>query len=124
MSADGEAVTRAYLASVLAARVVTEIPADLTTAIDTDGLVLVRGYGGGELVTLARPVIETQAFHIGRDAARALAGDVHEQMRRHFRGWFAAGKVSTVRTVLTPAWQPYDNTNVRRYVARYSVYVR
>lgn len=118
-----EPVTATWLTGRFpAARVVTETPADLSN-VGTQPIILVVGLPGGQHLVLGRPMVDVECYGATRDAARTLAGQVHNALLFEMRGLIANGVVTTVKTTGTPAWRPYSNTNVRRFGATYQVYL-
>lgn len=110
------------------ARVVSELPADLLGSVP---LIRVQATAGSDVVpTLDAAIVDIEAFAVGRDATRLLAEQVRWAMRLVLPGSTVAGAeyaskafVATVEASV-PHWAPYDDTDVRRFVAMYHLTIR
>ena len=119
--ADAETLVRGWLATQFpGVRVVTEVPANLADVVP---LIQVSRFGGSDdtIVTDAAN-IDVDTFGATRDEARSLGGQVRSALRLHLPGYAAGGgAVQSVTTISAPRWVPYDNTNLRRFVASYRI---
>lgn len=116
-----ESVIRNWLdARFPAARVVTETPDNLADVLPC---IVVGGFGGGDdVITIDETNIDIQYFAATRTLARDGAEEVRGAMRFELPGQSTDGVfVLAVDTMSKPSWAPYDNTNVRRFIATYHV---
>jgi hypothetical protein len=115
--AEAEAVLVAALnAGGPAARYVTELPASLSG--DTVRVTKVSGTDGGKFSAYEDAVVDFDCFAATRAEARTLAYAVRDYLRNTLRGETvgSAAFIVAVRSVNGPAWLPYDNTAVRRFI--------
>ena len=112
-------------------RVVTELPASL--ADETPVIQVTRFGGADDLYVLDAANIDIDVFdgpHDGltaRENSRALAERVRSALRFNLPGYIPEGGgalVATVSTISAPRWVPYDNTELRRFVASYRITIR
>lgn len=116
-----ETFVRTWLAAQFPApiRVVTELPADLG-AVQT--IQVTRFGGSDDFLTLDAANIDVDTFAATRDASRTLAEQVRTALRLHLPGYATGGAgVQSVSTISAPRSVPYDNTNLRRFVASYRI---
>jgi hypothetical protein len=100
-------------------RVVTELPADLAA---TQVIQVTRFGGSDDFITLDAANVDIDVFAATRDASRTLAEQVRTAVRLHLPGYATGGAaVQSVTTISAPRWVPYDNTNLRRFVASYRI---
>lgn len=121
--AEAESVLVAALnAGGPAARYVTELPADLTG--DTVRVTKVSGTDDGQFSVYEDAVMDFDCFAPTRARARTLAYAVRDYLRNTLPGETVDAKafIVAVRSVNGPAWLPYDNTAVRRFI--YTAQVR
>jgi hypothetical protein len=131
-----ESVLRTWLAGHFAGvRVVTELPAALETVLP---LIEVERIGGvsDAPAPLDRPRMDIWCYATGtaagvvpaisaRHAARDLAEQVRSALLYDLPGKSAAGGfVATVTEQQAPVWRPFDNTDVRRFQATYTLAIR
>jgi hypothetical protein len=125
MYVDIEPALVGWIPTVLTARAVTELPADLAGAITAhSGVVRVVRVGGPAPVpSLDIATVEIECFAATRAAARTLAYQLRDALRYQLPGhvFIAGGSVSRVQTVSGPAWRPYDDISVRRVGALYQI---
>lgn len=98
-----------------AARLCTELPANLADAVP---LLQVVGIGGtGEAYNFDSPRADIDAFGLTRTLARELALGVHEAVLNELPGVTINGTTAlSASSFMYPTWAPYENTNVRRFV--------
>ena len=116
-----ENLIRDWLAAVFpAARVVTELPANLADVLP---VIQVARFGGSDdFLTLDSANVDIDTFGVSRDAARSLSEQVRSAVRLHLPGYSAnGGAVQSVTTISAPRWVPYDNTSLRRFTAAYRI---
>ena len=121
--AEAEAVLVAALnAGGPAARYVTELPATLSG--DTVRVTKVSGTDDGRFSVYEDAVVDFDCFAATRSTARTLAYAVRDYLRNTLPGETvgSAAFIVAVRSVNGPAWLPYDNTAVRRFI--YTAQVR
>ena len=119
--ASAESLVRDWLATQFnPTRVVTELPANLGDALP---LIQVTRFGGSDdVLTLDAANIDVDTFGATRDAARSLGEQVRSALRLHLPGYSTGtAGVQSVTTISAPRWVPYDNTNLRRFVASYRI---
>jgi hypothetical protein len=123
-----ESVVRNWLAGHFGAgyRVVTELPAGLGAVVAVTPVIQVTRFGGSDdLLVLDDANIDVDTFDVGRDKARALGELVRSALRFDLPGVSQdGGFVAAVSTINAPRWVPYDNTDLRRFVASYRITVR
>lgn len=123
-----EPLVRDWLAEHFGAgyRVVTELPAGLGTVVAATPVILVTRFGGSDSVlVLDEANVDVDTFGTTRDAARALGELVRSALRFKLPGVSTGGGfVAAVSTINAPRWVPYDNTDLRRFVASYRITVR
>jgi hypothetical protein len=116
-----ESLVRGWLAEQFTpTRVVTELPANLGDVVP---VIQVTRFGGSDdVIVLDNAHIDVDTFAATRDDARTLAEQVRTALRLHLPGVTTGGGVVTsVTTMSAPRWVPYDNTNLRRFVASYRI---
>jgi hypothetical protein len=132
--APAEAVVRSWLATYLGAgyRVVTELPPELATVCADTPVAQVTRFGGSDdLYVFDTANIDVDTFDLAHDgkSSRENARDFGEKVRSGLR-FRAPGSVlddafiATVTTISAPRWVPYDNTDLRRFVASYRITIR
>ena len=107
-------------------RVVTELPASLGTVVP---VIQVTRFGGSDRsYVLDDANLDVDYFdgaHDGlsaRENARTGAEKVRAALLLHLPGYAANGAaVTAVDTINAPRWVPYDNTDLRRFVASYRI---
>lgn len=122
-SAEAEAVLVAALeAGGPTARYCTELPA--TLAGPTVRVTRISGTDGGQFSVYEDAVVDFDCFATTREATRTLAYAVRDFLRNTLPGQKVGTSafVISVRSVNGPAWLPYDNTTVRRFI--YTAQVR
>ncbi len=132
--AEVEPLLRHWLAGHFGAgyRVVTELPAELGVVVAATPLILVTRFGGSdELLVLDDANVDVDTFDVAHDGstarenARTLAERVRSALRFTLIGASQDnGFVAAVSTINAPRWVPYDNTDLRRFVASYRITVR
>lgn len=121
--AEAEAVLVAALAaSGPTARYVTELPATLSG--DTVRVTRISGTDSGQFSVFEDAIVDFDCFSATRAGARTLAYAVRDFLRNTLPGETVDTHafVVAVRSVNGPAWVPYDNVAVRRFV--YTAQVR
>lgn len=121
--AEAEAVLVAALAaSGPTARYVTELPATLSG--DTVRVTRISGTDSGQFSVFEDAIVDFDCFSATRADARTLAYAVRDFLRNTLPGETVDTHafVVAVRSVNGPAWVPYDNVAVRRFV--YTAQVR
>ena len=123
-----ESVVRNWLATHFGSgyRVVTELPANLATVVAATPVIQVTRFGGSDdLLVLDAANIDVDTFGLSRDAARSLGELVRSALRFNIVGATQdGGFVAAVSTINAPRWVPYDNTDLRRFVASYRITIR
>ena len=126
--APAESVIRNWLAAYLGAgyRVVTELPADLATVCATTPVAQVTRFGGSDdLLVLDSANVDVDTFGLTRSAARDFGEKCRAGLRFMAPGAVQDGAfIATVSTINAPRWVPYDNTDLRRFVASYRITIR
>jgi hypothetical protein len=104
------------------ARYCTELPATLTD--DTVRITRISGTDDGQFSVYEDAIVDFDCFAATRADARTLSYSVRDFLRDTLPGTEVGTDafVISVRSVNGPAWVPYDNTNVRRFV--YTAQVR
>jgi hypothetical protein len=107
-------------------RVVTELPAGLGAVVADTPVIQVTRFGGSDsLLVLDDANIDVDTFGTTREAARSLGELVRSALRFDILGVSQdGGFVCAVSTINAPRWVPYDNTDLRRFVASYRITVR
>lgn len=97
-----------------AARLCSETPDNLGDVLP---VIQVVGIGGsGDELQFDTPRADVDVFAATRDAARTLAQQVHDWLLRDLPGTSLGDAfVLSVTEFMSPAWTPYDNTNLRRF---------
>ena len=121
--AEAETLVRGWLATQFPTptyRVVTELPANLADVVP---VIQVTRFGGADRFTVLDDAnIDVDTFGATRDGARNLGGLVRSALILHLPGVQTGGGIVTaVSTISAPRWVPYDNTNLRRFVASYRI---
>jgi hypothetical protein len=126
--APAESVIRNWLAGYLGAgfRVVTELPADLATVVASTPVAQVTRFGGSDsLPVLDAANVDVDTFGLSRAAARDFGEQVRGGLLFEMPGSVQDGAfIAAVSTINAPRWVPYDNTNLRRFVASYRITIR
>ncbi|GAA0423857.1 hypothetical protein [Streptomyces luteireticuli] len=119
---DAEAVLVAWLASALGVRVCTDTPADLAEVLP---LLRVRRIGGtDDGFRIDHALVDVDAFGPSRVDASALAARTRAALLDLLPGSTAAGAVVTAAgTVSAPARRPWENPNVHRFGATYTLHL-
>ncbi|MGW5519276.1 hypothetical protein [Nocardia africana] len=126
MFIDTEELVVAYLQPVNPGFVAVEMPADPPTPF----ILVTRVAGGDDRIT-DRGMVQIECFHSSRDAANSLARQMHYSIQQ----WTAkvgvtlpstgrAVYIDRIETVQGPHWEPYEDENLKRYLARYEVISR
>lgn len=104
------------------ARYCTELPATLSGP--TVRVTRISGTDDGQFSVYEDAVVDFDCFAPTRAAARSLAHEVRDFLRNGLPGETVdtGAFVLAVRSVNGPAWLPYDNTAVRRFI--YTAQVR
>ena len=123
MSADVELLlVTAAAAQFPSARVCTELPAVISGPV-----IQIERIGGPDLVpSIDDAVVDVECFDTTRAAANALAVQVRDWLRLTLPGYRDTTQHAAVVSVSTTqglGWRPYENTNVRRVGATYTVTV-
>jgi hypothetical protein len=130
--ADIEQVLIAWLKTQFpAAEAVTETPASPEFEAALPIIKVVR-VGGGRRYSVHSPSVIIECFatgpasgQSGRPAAKELAGQVAEALYGQLPGTSVNGAIiGHVAEVSGPSWAPWDNTNVRRFVATYQIHYK
>lgn len=124
---DIEAVLVAALPGLLSAsfgitaRLCTDTPADLATAVPV--VSVNRSTGADVQNLLDRPVVDIDCYMPTRSAAVLLGRQVHAILHKQLQGSLAGGAViGLVNTVKGPGWLAYQDLDVRRCNATYEIY--
>jgi hypothetical protein len=123
---DTEELVVAYLASLNPGSVGVEMP-----TVPVLPFVLVSRVAGGDDRITDRGMVQIEVFDSSRDGANSLARQMHSMIQQ----WTAkvgvtlasAGRpvyIDRIETVQGPHWQPYQDENLKRYLARYEVVSR
>lgn len=104
----------------------TETPAGAAfTSASANGLVRVVRVGGNRRYALDRPRVVLDCFKPTRPAAKQFALAVADWLFYVLPGTTVeAATVTKVIEVSGPSWAPWDNTDVRRFVATYQVFLK
>lgn len=98
---------------------VTETPASFTIPI-----VQVERIGGASRFTLDQPRVDITTFAPDRQSSLNLAEQVRMLMEQTLPGTrVGSASFGAVFCDSGPSWAPWDNTNVRRFVASYQMAV-
>lgn len=120
-SVDVEAELVAWLADQLAARVLTDLPADLGSVLPVVQIERVGGDDDG--IRLDRAFVDVDAYASTRQAASELLSQARSVLLAHLRGVVTEKAVFTAaRTISAPARRPYENPSVRRFGATYEIF--
>lgn len=107
-----------------APRVGVATPADPANTYGwvANGFVKAQRIGGPGQLGIDRPRVDVQCFAQGYGAAKLLAGKVREALEFRLPGHVGAdGTVLGVVTDSGPGWAPYDDVNLSRFVATYTL---
>lgn len=121
--AEAEAVlVTALEAQFTTKRICTELPATLSG--DTVRVTRISGTDDGQFSVYEDATVDFDCFSATRAGARTLAYSVRDFLRNTLPGTKVGSNafVVRVRSVNGPAWLPYDNTAVRRFI--YTAQVR
>jgi hypothetical protein len=120
---DVERLLVGWLHAHLGVRCSTDLPADLAAALP---ILQVGRIGGPDTVRgVDAPMIDIECYAADRPTALFWAEGVRNAFRYVLPGTNVNGTyVARVDTVSGPAQRPYDNTNVTRYVATYSLHLQ
>ncbi|MFD9276933.1 hypothetical protein ACFWD7_06520 [Streptomyces mirabilis] len=120
-SVDVEAELIGWLDTVLDARVLTDLPADLGSVLPVVQVQRVGGYDDG--FRLDRALVDIDVYAATREAASALMAQTRSKLLTELRGVATDTAVFTVaRTIAAPAWRPYENPALRRFGASFEIY--
>lgn len=103
------------------ARVVTVTPDKLADALPC---IRVTRFGGGResFPAFDRPNLDVDTFHSTRDLARSFAQEVGDAILFELPGQMIDGATFLrTREFSGPSIAPWENTNLRRFVASYSI---
>lgn len=118
----GELILYEYLTPLMAARVVTELPADLAGQVP---LVRVHQVPGGDADrSQARPLLDIECFAADRLAVWSLTGRMQDALYRLPGRYRADFTVDEAELDSGPGLVPYKNTDVRRTVTTYRLTCR
>jgi hypothetical protein len=118
---DVERLLVTWLNGHLGVRCVTDLPATLPLPIIQVGRI--GGTDTDRGVDIA--MVDIECYAADRPSAQDLAERVRNALRYLVPGTNVSGTyVARVDTVSGPARRPYDNTNVTRYVATYSLHIQ
>lgn len=126
MFIDTEELVVTYLQPLNPGGVAVEMPPNPTAPF----ILITRIAGADDRIT-DRGMVQVECFHSSRDAANALARQMHYSIQQ----WTAkvgvtlpsAGRavyIDRIETVQAPHWEPYEDENLKRYLARYEVISR
>jgi hypothetical protein len=120
---DIERLLVGWLHAHLAVRCSTDLPADLAGALP---ILQVGRIGGPDTARgVDAPMIDIECYAADRSSAYTLAEQARNSLRYVLPGTNVNGTyVARVDTVSGPAQRPYDNTNVTRYVATYTLHLQ
>lgn len=120
-SVDIEVELVAWLGAELSVRVVTELPATLTSILPV--LLVQRVGGDDDTFRLDRALVDVDAYAATRAEAAALAAGARSRLVASLPSVATENAVfGRVNTVQAPAWRPYENTNLRRIGATYEIF--
>jgi hypothetical protein len=117
-----EALRIAAAAKFTTSRVATETPSKLAEVLPC---IVIQRFGGleDEVYTFDNANVDFEVYAATRAAARTLAYQVRTWVRKDLPGSIISGAaVSRTRTISGPAWTPYENTKVRKFI--YSAAIR
>jgi len=111
-----------WLATQLSVRVVAETPADLSSVVP---LLQVTGIGGSDFSpTFDYCNVDVDSYAATRGASEDLSNAARQALMFTLPGQIVGGAVVTsVRTIMRPTWTPYDDTDLRRFTASYTVII-
>lgn len=111
-----------WLAAELGVRVVSETPASLDTVVP---LLQVTGIGGSDFTpTFDACNVDVDSYAATRGESEDLSSAARQALMFTLPGKIVGGAVvASVRTIMRPTWTPYDDTNLRRFTASYTVVI-
>lgn len=111
-----------WLASQLSVRVVAETPADLASVVP---LLQITGISGSDYTpTFDYRNMDVDSYAATRGESEDLAIRARQALMFILPGLAIGGAVITsVRTIMVPTWTPYDDTDLRRFTAAYTVVI-
>lgn len=126
MFIDTEELVVAYLQPLNPGSVGVEMPATPTLPF----ILITRVAGADDRIT-DRGMVQVEIYHSSRDGANAVARQMHYRIQQ----WTAKVGVTLpstglpvyidrIETVQGPHWEPYEDENLKRYIARYEVISR
>ncbi len=126
MYPDEEVLLRDFLTGAVTPtpRIGVSTPADPqgTYAWVANGFVKLQRIGGAGRYGIDRPRVYVECFALTYDGAKSLAGKVRDALENRlvdYRG--ADGVAGDALTDSAPAWAPYDDTKLTRFIATYSL---
>lgn len=122
LEVDVTGLVRSWLASHTAARMVTELPADLAAQLPLGRVVRTGGPDDGFALDVA--VIVCHWFAASDTAARALAYAGCTALRRMVGPVIGGATVTRVRKMGGPFQADYENPAVRRQITTHELYVK
>lgn len=122
MIVDIEAALVPWLNIATSVRCVTELPANLADAVPI--IEITRIGGADDVQSIDAATVDVTCYSGNRINARALAYRVQGILRLAAGSAVTGGVLLRVRTISAPSWQPYDDTNVRRFGATYQVFTQ
>jgi hypothetical protein len=126
MYVDEEALIVAWLPTAVtpSPRVGIRTPADTSSTYSwvANGFVRVQRVGGPGRFGIDQPRISVEIFHKDYPSTKVLAAKVRAAFETKLIGFRSPdGVVLEVRTDSAPVWAPYDDVNVQRFVASFSL---
>lgn len=119
MYADVETLLVTYLASIpTVTGVSVDLPHNVLTRLP---FIQVNRVGGSDNYITDSATVDVDTFHATRAGASALARAVHAAMMRLRHTAVNGVLVDSVETITGPLWINYDDENLERYVATYSI---
>lgn len=126
MFIDTEELVVAYLQPLNPGSVAVEMP-----PVPTLPFILVTRVAGADDRITDRGMVQIEVYHSSRDGANSVARQMHYRIQQ----WTARTGVTLpstglpvyidrIETVQGPHWEPYEDENLKRYLARYEVISR
>lgn len=120
-----EALLIPPMTAALAARFLTESPADLSSVVPVVRVLRLGGASDDNLARFDAPFVSFECFAASYAAAGNLATAVDRWVRTVLPGQTLAGGavVTKTQTVSGPAWRPYPDTAIRQFGCSHVLHV-
>lgn len=109
-----------WLSAELGVRGVAELPASLAGVVP---LFRLTGIGGSDFTaTFDACNVDVDTYALTRGASEDLAIAARQALMWTLRGQrLGTAVVTEVRTIMRPAWTPFDDTDLRRFTGSYAI---